>query len=729
MLHITARTRAQATPRARLPLRHVLCPVAAAIAALCLASQAQAQQATAPQTVVITAPGVKPLTRVTEDPAASPASVTVIGKGELDQKTINTYGDILRNATGFSVVEYGQGLVAYGVQVRGFDEGHGRNIAVALDGMPLNVTGSQHTNGYADQAQLIPELLDRVEIVRGPFSVLSGNHAVGGSLQYTTDARRESSFKATVDNFGRLRLLPIGSFDLGPGRALVALDATKGSGYNDQSDIRRLNLFARYSMPMAGGLASVRMQAYDADAQSPGYLSKARVQSGEVSPRAALSRGIGDAKTQQNLVFNYRSDDAEGASGLAGGWFAAAYVNHDLRRRWTNYDLSGVIGASLPLGQERDVLNQTGLDLRKTTTFNIGGMPALWQAGVQFNDERIAALQFKTDADHRPLAPSATMPDVTGVDRSVDTITQALYTQLQMQLVPSLKLTAGLRYDSLRFDIRLHSADDTYAPALAVGAPVNLQRTSTQASPKLGLAWAAWETARDRVDVFANVARGLKSPYAFSDFYANLGLGAVPDLSISSLRSTEAGLQGGATDGAYQWRVSGWNTRQDREADRNAAGFLQSFKKTRRDGIDLEGSLALTPSTRVFANFSRVRARIETPPAPGADRIPNVPESTAALGVSTSVWVAGAPLALSLTDNYVGREPITSDGSLFTRPYNRVTARAAYPLSAWRGATLSFNLVAIDRPYEEPAFDFGGGDVGITPKPRLRATLGLQIPL
>ena len=95
-------------------------------------------------------------------------------------------------------------------------------------------------------------------------------------------------------------------------------------------------------------------------------------------------------------------------------------------------------------------MNQTGLDLRKTTTFNIGGMPALWQAGVQFNDERIAALQFKTDADHRPLAPSASMPDVTGVDRNVDTTTQALYTQLQVQLVPSLKLTAGLRYDSLR---------------------------------------------------------------------------------------------------------------------------------------------------------------------------------------------------------------------------------------------------------------------------------------
>jgi hypothetical protein len=53
--------------------------------------------------------------------------------------------------------------------------------------------------------------------VRGPFSVLAGNHAVGGSIQYTTDAARASSFNASVDSFGRVRVLPIGNLDLGPG--------------------------------------------------------------------------------------------------------------------------------------------------------------------------------------------------------------------------------------------------------------------------------------------------------------------------------------------------------------------------------------------------------------------------------------------------------------------------------------------------------------------------------
>ncbi len=698
-----------------------------AVATLLLAGSALAQTTQ----VLITGRADKPLTRVTEDAAASPASVTVIGRQELEQKTINTYGDILRGVTGFSVVEYGQGLVAYGVQVRGFDEGHGRNVAITLDGVPLNVTGSQHTNGYADQAQIIPELLDRVEIVRGPFSVLSGNHAVGGSIQFTTEAAPVSSLKLTVDSFGRARILPIGNFALGPGQLLLALDATKGRGYNDQSDVERGNLFSRFSMPLGAGVASLRVQAYKADAESPGYLDKALVESGAIRARAALARGIGDAKEQQNIVFNYRSDDAEGASGLAGGWFASVYANNDIRKRWTWYDLSTPPGSDVTLGQERDRLRQTGFDLRKASSFQALGMPAQWLLGAQVNDERIAALQFKTDSGHRRLQPSIGRPDVVGVDRQVNTLTQALYTQLQLQLLPSVKLSAGLRWDSLRFDVALHPDDDTSATAQAADAPLSLRSRASQASPKVGAAWALADNADSRTELYGNASRGLKSPYAFADFYANAGSGsaATPDLSISALRSAEIGLQGNANDGRWRWRTALWNTRQDKEADRNAAGFLSSFKKTKRDGIDLEGAVNLLRETRVFANLSHARARITESSAPAADRVPNVPVNTATLGVDTALVLAGSALRLSLADNYVGREPITADDSLRTQPYHRITARAAMPLQALKGATLSLNVVAFSRLYEEPAFDFGGGVVGITPKPRVRATLGLQMPL
>ena len=701
-----------------------------------LAASAQAQTTTTPQ-VLITGQATKSLLRISEDAAAQPASVTVIDKRALDRQQITTYGDLLRNATGINVVEYGQGLVAYGVQLRGFDEGHGRNIAVALDGMPLNVTGSQHTNGYADQAQLIPELLDRVEIVRGPFSVLAGNHAVGGSIQYTTDAVRASSIKLTVDSFGRTRLLPIASLALGPGQLLVALDATAGRSYNQQTDLQRGNLFTRYSMPLGAGVASLRLQAYGARADAPGYLDKALVESGQRGDRSALTRGIGDAKTQQNAVFNYRSDDAEGTS-AQGGWFASAYLNNDVRKRWTFYDLAQAPGVNAVLGQERDHLHQAGLDLRKTRSLALAGLPAQWLAGVQLNDERIAARQFKTNADHQALVPSAALPDVVGVDRQVNTRTVAFFGQLQWQPAAWAKLTAGLRHDSLQFDVRLHADDDTYTAATAAGAPTAVATSAAQWSPKLGVAFSLQDSPAQRVELFANTARGLKSPYAFADYFGNIGVTgvagapALPALSLSALQSHELGLQGvlgAAAAPQAQWRLALWSTRQTREVDRNAAGFLQSFKQTQRDGLDLEGSATLAPQAKLFANLSHVRARLRQPTTAGADHIPNVPTTSGALGLDAVVLAAGQAVNLSLVDHWTGTAPITADNSLRSKPFHRLTARAAAALPQWPGSQLSLSLVGYSRTHEEPAFDFGGGAIGITPKPKLRATLGLQVAL
>jgi hypothetical protein len=175
--------------------------------------------------------------------------------------------------------------------------------------------------------------------------------------------------------------------------------------------------------------------------------------------------------------------------------------------------------------------------------------------------------------------------------------------------------------------------------------------------------------------------------------------------------------------------VALWNTRQDQQVDRNPAGLLENFRQTERDGIDLEGHWSLTRDTRVLANFSHVKARILEPATPGADRIPNVPENTATLGLDTAVAAGGAPLTLSFAVNFVSAQSLTPDDSLRTRPYQRITARAAYVLPWWQGAVVSLNLLGYTRRHEEPAFDFGGGVVGISPRAPLQATFGLQVPL
>lgn len=389
-----------------------------------------------------------------------------------------------------------------------------------------------------DLAQLIPELVDRIEIVRGPFSVFAGNHAVAGSVQFYTDRHVPSMFKASGDSFGRVRVLPVYTADFGPGSLLLALDATKGSGYTHQSDVERLNFFTRYSFPLFNGTGAVRYQNYNAIADAPGYLDLARIESGQIDRRDALSKGIGDVKHQQNVVFNYRSDDGEGKSGLGSGWTASVYGVRDRRERYTNFDLSLPSGSTRPIGGERDRLRQSGADLRKTTSFDVAGLPSQWVAGVQYNREHINALNFTVDANRHALPPSVAMADTVGVDRSVLTTTRSVFAQLQLQPIPILKLTGGLRYDHLDFDVDLHPQDDTFAAAAAAGLGTAVKSSVGRVSPKLGAALQVADTGSSTVELYTNYAYGLKSPYAFSDFFADIGSSsAVPDLSLSTLRS------------------------------------------------------------------------------------------------------------------------------------------------------------------------------------------------
>ncbi|MDQ3186656.1 MAG: TonB-dependent receptor, partial [Pseudomonadota bacterium] len=236
-----------------------------------------------------------------------------------------------------------------------------------------------------------------------------------------------------------------------------------------------------------------------------------------------------------------------------------------------------------------------------------------------------------------------------------------------------------------------------------------------------------------RIELYGNIARGLKSPYAFSDFYGNIA-GITPsipgNLSITSLWSFEYGLKGGAIDGRYNFRVGFWNTNQDRESSRNAAGFQQNFFKTKRDGFDVEGDWRIFTETRVFANYSQVKARIEEPPTPDAVYIPNVPKNTTSFGIESVFNMGGNPMTVTMADSYVGSMPITSDNAIHTRSYHRYMLRAAYTLpKSWRHAVISANVVGYSRQFEEVALDFGGGLAGVAVSPRIRATFVIQVPL
>src|SRR5260370_13760643 len=133
------------------------------------------QQRTDPVTL---APVVVTATRLPTRADALPTSVTVISGAQLRADGIRTVAEALRIVPGAAVVTTGPWGGQASLFLRG---GESDYVKVLIDGVPQNAPG-----GSYDFANLTTDNVERIEVVRGPTSVLYGSDAVTGVVQLFT---------------------------------------------------------------------------------------------------------------------------------------------------------------------------------------------------------------------------------------------------------------------------------------------------------------------------------------------------------------------------------------------------------------------------------------------------------------------------------------------------------------------------------------------------------------
>ncbi len=117
-------------------------------------------------------------TRVAISTVAPTASSTMIRSDEFHSLGISRVADALQLVPGAVIVGSG----AIGAQTSLFLRGGNSNyVRVLVDGVPVNDAG-----GFLDLANFSLSNIDRIEIVRGPASVLYGSEAVTGVIQLFT---------------------------------------------------------------------------------------------------------------------------------------------------------------------------------------------------------------------------------------------------------------------------------------------------------------------------------------------------------------------------------------------------------------------------------------------------------------------------------------------------------------------------------------------------------------
>jgi vitamin B12 transporter len=159
-------------------------------------------------------------TRV-ETTVRAPLAITVLDGDSLRARGITHLADALRLVPGVQVVSSS----SFGSQTSLFMRGgQGNYVRVLMDGVPLNEPG-----GAIDLGALTLDNVARVEVVRGPASVLYGEDAVTGVIQLVsrTAAGRRGALSIDGGNFGQRDLVLSGG--AGGPRASVNASASERS--------------------------------------------------------------------------------------------------------------------------------------------------------------------------------------------------------------------------------------------------------------------------------------------------------------------------------------------------------------------------------------------------------------------------------------------------------------------------------------------------------------------
>src|SRR3989442_10208082 len=123
---------------------------------------------------------------VTAPPPIAASSELLIPGRDFELLPQGRPADILRLAPGLVISQHAGGGKAEQYFLRGFDADHGTDLAIFVDGVPVNLRSHAHGQGYADLHFLIPETVKQLEVLKGPYHVEFGDFATAGAFTFVT---------------------------------------------------------------------------------------------------------------------------------------------------------------------------------------------------------------------------------------------------------------------------------------------------------------------------------------------------------------------------------------------------------------------------------------------------------------------------------------------------------------------------------------------------------------
>ncbi len=361
-------------------------------------------------------------------------TVNTLTSDKIEELNINRTSDLLKSIPGVSIGNYNQGGVANSFSMRGFRScGHGGDAAVYIDGIPLN-EGESHADGYADMNVIIPLEIARLDVYKGPSSVLYGNFARAGTLSFYT--KKRGAYDLLHFKYGSYETTDVqGAFgeklDIGSGLYNnSAFQFYMTNGYQENSRWLKGNFSTRFSYDISDKLdAAVSLRFHGSDWDAPGYIPKEQFEDEDWAKKQAVNAeddGGNKRFYTQRIDLGYNLSDS----------FRFLYWGYTTQQDFTRFAKFGYdVGGQTERNYDRKVYG-TGGSINFDT--NIYSIPVIGVAGVEYYHEKTDWLRWNTS---NRVRISKTQ------DRKFIINTLSLFGKLDVNLSRYFRPNIGFRYD------------------------------------------------------------------------------------------------------------------------------------------------------------------------------------------------------------------------------------------------------------------------------------------
>jgi len=653
----------------RLAAQGGLC--AMTIAAFVATSPARADDAPAPSdphAIVVTG-RQEDLTGI-----ATSANQGTVSAADLGMRPVLRPGEVVEQIPGVIITQHSGSGKANQYFLRGFNLDHGTDLAVSVDGVPVNMPTHAHGQGYSDLNFLIPELVERVDYKKGPYYADVGDFGSAGAFDlHYYDRLPQGIARIEGGQTGYVRGLIANNLAIGRDNLLYALELEHNDGPWTQGDNeRKIDGVLRYSHGDAHNGWTLSAEAYHNVWRS----------TDQIPDRAIRDRtdpvGVPAVPADQQISRFGNIDPSDG--GNTGRYALTADYRHITDASSTKisayalrYDLNLFSNFTYFLNDpvHGDQIEQTdrrwivGGHATQTWHHTLLGRPSDTTTGLDIRHDSIDNGLYHTEDRTRLSATTVNHIEETSLSP---------YVQNQTRWTDWLRTIIGVRLDSVWMDVD-HEAGDGNS------GDIDRHRVSPKASLVLG-PWA-------KTELYLNFGRG---------FHSNDARGVVSHADAATALPKSEGEEVGLRTTLIphlRSELSLWKLHLQSELVwAGDKGDNEPSGPTTRWGVEFANWYTPTKWLTIDGDYAWSHARF-TDHEPEGPYVPEALVSTFDGGVAVhdlpgalSRWSAGLRL------RYFGPRPLTQDDSVRSKATTLLYADLGYRLTPRISLDLDvFNLL------------------------------------